>query len=98
MYNSGVGKNMDEVEGYGMPFAEPLPMKINHVRDAVLFTCATFFFSLSPAFLGSAIVEGDLKELDKEVQRCCKSKQTFDRLLLTKEEALKMFDYNAFKR
>lgn len=46
----------------------------------------------------SAVVESDLTELDKEVGRCCKAKQTFDRLLLTKEEALDMFDYNAFKR
>lgn len=47
---------------------------------------------------GSAVVEGDLKDLDKEVSRCCKAKQTFDRLLLSKEEALDMFQYNAFKR
>lgn len=46
----------------------------------------------------SAVGEKDLKDLDKEVSRCCKAKQTFDRLLLTKEEALDMFDYNAFKK
>lgn len=43
-------------------------------------------------------MEGDLKELDKEVQKCCKAKKTFDRLVVTKEEALDLFDYNAFKR
>ena len=53
-----------------------------------------FFFNLR----GSAVGEKDLKELDKEVQKCCKAKQTFDRLLLTKEEALDMFEYNAFKK
>ncbi|CAN0030206.1 unnamed protein product [Ectocarpus sp. 6 AP-2014] len=47
---------------------------------------------------GSAVGEKDLKDLDKEVTRCCKAKQTFDRLVLTKEEALDMFDYNAFKK
>eukprot|EP00752_Nemacystus_decipiens_P007942 g7095.t1 len=46
----------------------------------------------------SAVGEKDLKDLDKEVSRCCKAKQTFDRLVLTKEEALDMFDYNAFKK
>ncbi|CAM9632643.1 unnamed protein product [Scytosiphon promiscuus] len=46
----------------------------------------------------SAVGEKDLKDLDKEVSRCCKAKQTFDRLLLTKEEALDMFEYNAFKK
>lgn len=49
-------------------------------------------------FLRSAVGEKDLKDLDKEVSRCCKAKQTFDRLVLTKEEALDMFDYNAFKK
>lgn len=48
--------------------------------------------------LRSAVGEKDLKELDKEVSRCCKAKQTFDRLLLTKEEALDVFEYNAFKK
>lgn len=52
-----------------------------------------FCFSLC-----SAVGEKDLKDLDKEVTRCCKAKQTFDRLVLTKEEALDMFDYNAFKK
>ncbi|CAN0006610.1 unnamed protein product [Ectocarpus sp. 12 AP-2014] len=47
---------------------------------------------------GSAVGEKDLKDLDKEVTRCCKAKQTFDRLVLTKEEALDMFEYNAFKK
>ncbi|CAN0523544.1 unnamed protein product, partial [Ectocarpus sp. 12 AP-2014] len=46
----------------------------------------------------SAVGEKDLKDLDKEVTRCCKAKQTFDRLVLTKEEALDMFEYNAFKK
>eukprot|EP00904_Undaria_pinnatifida_P009307 jgi/Undpi1/5506/HiC_scaffold_2.g00785.m1 len=47
---------------------------------------------------GSSVGEKDLKDLDKEVSRCCKAKQTFDRLVLTKEEALDMFDYNSFKK
>lgn len=49
-------------------------------------------------FCRSAVGEKDLKDLNKEVSRCCKAKQTFDRLVLTKEEALDMFDYNAFKK
>ncbi|CAM9180076.1 unnamed protein product [Ascophyllum nodosum] len=55
-----------------------------------------FFYD---CYMGNCSVgEKDLKELDKEVSRCCKAKQTFDRLLVTKEEALDMFDYNAFKK
>lgn len=44
------------------------------------------------------MAEKDLKDLDKEVSKFCKSKQTFDRLVVTKEEALDLFDYNAFKK
>jgi threonyl-tRNA synthetase len=39
----------------------------------------------------------DFPELDKHVTAQCKQKQTFDRLLLSKEEALEMFKYNPFK-
>lgn len=46
----------------------------------------------------SAVIESHLKELDKEVQRSCKAKQAFERLVLSKEEAMDIFGYNPFKR
>lgn len=43
------------------------------------------------------VTDKDFATLDKHVGVQCKQKQTFDRLLLSKEEALEMFKYNAFK-
>ncbi|CAM9886383.1 unnamed protein product, partial [Discosporangium mesarthrocarpum] len=55
-----------------------------------------FFYD---CFMGKrAIREEDLKDLNKEVVKCAKAKQTFNRLLISKEEALDMFEYNVFKR
>lgn len=62
---------------------------------AVHVSCVLFVLVV---LVCSSVGEKDLKDLDKEVSRCCKAKQTFDRLVLTKEEALDMFDYNSFKK
>lgn len=62
------------------------------------FVCFFGGGSIAPTPPISSVAEKDLKELDKEVSKFCKSKQTFDRLVVTKEEALDLFDYNAFKK
>eukprot|EP00953_Heterococcus_sp_UTEX-ZZ885_P032493 16968-Heterococcus_DN1.PRE.1 len=54
-----------------------------------------FFYD---CYMGDNVVsDKDFPELDKHVSAQCKQKQTFDRLLLSKEEALEMFKYNPFK-
>ncbi|CAM9405474.1 unnamed protein product [Chrysoparadoxa australica] len=55
-----------------------------------------FFYD---CYMGDCTVsEKDFKGLDKLVQKQAKAKQTFDRLMLPKEDALEMFAYNPFKR
>lgn len=46
---------------------------------------------------GDKVTESDFDDLNKRVERIAKQKRTFDRLELTKEEALSMFAYNPFK-
>jgi hypothetical protein len=46
---------------------------------------------------GGAIKEGEIKEIDAEFGKCVKEKQPFERLIVTKEEALELFAYNPFK-
>eukprot|EP00611_Tribonema_gayanum_P010835 TRINITY_DN20953_c0_g1_i1.p1 TRINITY_DN20953_c0_g1~~TRINITY_DN20953_c0_g1_i1.p1 ORF type:complete len:780 (+),score=275.37 TRINITY_DN20953_c0_g1_i1:107-2446(+) len=54
-----------------------------------------FFYD---CYMGDNVVsDKDLPDLDKHVTAQCKQKQTFDRLVLSKEEALEMFKYNPFK-
>lgn len=43
------------------------------------------------------VTEGDFDDLNKRVDRIAKQKRTFERLELTKDEALEMFSYNPFK-
>lgn len=43
------------------------------------------------------ITEAKLKELEKYTLKTAKQKQVFQRLVMTKEEALKMFAYNPYK-
>lgn len=43
------------------------------------------------------VTEGDFDDLNKRVDRIAKQKRTFERLELTKLEALDMFSYNPFK-
>ncbi|KAA8494094.1 Threonine--tRNA ligase, cytoplasmic [Porphyridium purpureum] len=43
------------------------------------------------------VVEADFSDLEKRVERIAKSKRTFQRMELSKEEALEMFGYNRFK-
>lgn len=43
------------------------------------------------------VTEGDFDDLNKRVDRIAKQKRTFERLELTKSEALDMFSYNPFK-
>ena len=45
----------------------------------------------------SAISEGDFKDIEKLVGTVTKSKAKFERLVLSKEEALELFKYNPFK-
>jgi threonyl-tRNA synthetase len=46
---------------------------------------------------GVKVSEADFEDLAKRVDRIAKSKRTFERLELTKEEARDMFSYNRFK-
>lgn len=46
---------------------------------------------------GEKVTEGDFDDLNKRVDRIAKQKRIFERLELSKEEALSMFAYNKFK-
>eukprot|EP00954_Amorphochlora_amoebiformis_P009643 750269-Amorphochlora_amoeboformis.AAC.2 len=47
---------------------------------------------------GKVISEKDFKDLEKMIQKIIKQKQPFQRLVLSKEEALEMFKFNKFKQ
>ena len=50
------------------------------------------------SYMGStSISDADYKGIDKEVKDIAKKKQKFERLVVTKEEALELFAYNPFK-
>jgi threonyl-tRNA synthetase len=50
------------------------------------------------SFMGdTAIAEADYKNIEGEVKKVVKNKQKFERLIVTKDEALEMFAYNPFK-
>lgn len=54
-----------------------------------------FFYD---AFMGDKFIAADdFETLDSLVSKVIKEKQPFERLVLTKEEALDLFDYNEFK-
>lgn len=54
-----------------------------------------FFYD---AYMGShTVTDKDYKEIEKMMGEQFKAKQTFDRVVLTKEQALEMFKYNPFK-
>ena len=54
-----------------------------------------FFYD---CYMGSgSLTEGDYKPLEKKATAIIKEKQTFDRLFLTKDEALELFSDNPFK-
>jgi threonyl-tRNA synthetase len=46
---------------------------------------------------GHAIHEKDFGDIDAAFQQCVKEKQSFERLIVTKAEALELFAYNPFK-
>mmetsp|Transcript_7094 Transcript_7094/g.16446 ORF Transcript_7094/g.16446 Transcript_7094/m.16446 type:complete len:793 (+) Transcript_7094:151-2529(+) len=46
---------------------------------------------------GGALTESDYKIVEQEFQKIVKSKQKFERLVVTKDEALEMFEGNPFK-
>jgi len=46
---------------------------------------------------GAALTEADYKAVEKEAAKIAKSKQKFERLVVTKDEALEMFEGNPFK-
>lgn len=45
----------------------------------------------------SGVSQTDFKDLDTIFGKVCKEKQVFERLVVSKEEALELFKYNAFK-
>jgi len=50
------------------------------------------------SFMGdAAVTEADFKGIEKEVATITKKKQKFERLVVTKSEALELFAYNPFK-
>lgn len=50
------------------------------------------------SYMGTnSVLESDLKPLEKNAQKVVKEKQKFERIVLTKEEALEMFQDNVFK-
>jgi threonyl-tRNA synthetase len=46
---------------------------------------------------GNAITDKDFKTIEEAYQQIVKEKQVFERLIVTKEEALELFKYNPFK-
>lgn len=46
---------------------------------------------------GASIGEGDYANIESSYAACVKAKQPFERLVVTKEEALELFAYNPFK-
>jgi threonyl-tRNA synthetase len=54
-----------------------------------------FFYD---AYAGSSVIHHDnYKTIEEGAKKICTEKQQFQRLILTKEDALKLFAYNPFK-
>ncbi len=45
-----------------------------------------------------SVKDSDYKELEQDISKQLKAKQTFKRVVLTKEQALGIFAYNPFKK
>jgi len=43
------------------------------------------------------VSQADYEKIEKEIKKYAQEKQPYERILLTKEEALEMFKYNPFK-
>lgn len=57
-----------------------------------------FFYDMSIDNGETVVSQADFKNIETACQKAIKEKQPFERLVMTKEELLEMFDYNKYKQ